>query len=118
MQIEYDLLVTTSSPELSQSRPNLYDRIRRSLTGVEESQAWKEATVELAVQALDARDAEIASHCARVAELAARLAAQLDLGRRNVELIRTAPLVRWDEMMLARAQRKPSAHGETLPKEP
>ena len=35
-----------------------------------------------------------------------------------VELIRTAPLVRWDEMMLARAQRKPSAHGETLPKEP
>src|SRR5438105_4235465 len=81
------------APELSQSRPNLYDRIRRSLTGVEESQAWKEATVELAAQALDARDAEIASHCARVAELAARLAAQLDLGRRNVELIRTAGML-------------------------
>jgi response regulator RpfG family c-di-GMP phosphodiesterase len=55
-----------------------------------EIEALKEVTIELAAQALDARDRAIASHCARVAELAARLTQQFDLGRRYVELIRMA----------------------------
>jgi HD-GYP domain-containing protein (c-di-GMP phosphodiesterase class II) len=84
------------STKLSEPRPNLYDRIRgslrKSLVGsrARELETLKEATIELAAQALDARDLAIASHCARVAELAARLAQQFDLGRRNVELTRMA----------------------------
>ena len=84
------------SPQLSKSRPNLYQRIRGSLgkgkfgSRVEELEAVSEATVELAAQALDARDLAIASHCGRVAELASLLAQQFDLSRRDVELIRMA----------------------------
>ena len=84
------------SPNLSKSRPNLYERFRGSLrkglvgSRIEELKALKEATVELAAQALEVRDLAIARHCARVAELAARLTQQLDLGRRNVELMRMA----------------------------
>jgi len=84
------------APKLSKSRPNLYERFRGSLrkglvgSRIEELKALKEATVELAAQALEVRDLAIARHCARVAELAARLTQQLDLGRRNVELMRMA----------------------------
>jgi HD-GYP domain-containing protein (c-di-GMP phosphodiesterase class II) len=82
------------SPNLPKSRPNLYERIRSSLTLIgsrgEQSEALKEATLDLVAQVLDARDLAIASHSARVAELAARLAQQLDLGHRNVELMRMA----------------------------
>jgi len=84
------------SPKLSKSPPNLYERIRGSLskglvgTRVGKTEAMKEATVELATQALDARDLVIASHCVRVADLAALLTHQLDLGRRNVGLMRMA----------------------------
>ncbi len=53
----------------------------------------KEATLDLVFQALDARDPGIASHCARVAELAARLAQQLNLSRRNVQLTRVAGML-------------------------
>jgi response regulator RpfG family c-di-GMP phosphodiesterase len=83
-------------PKLSKSRLNLYDRFRGSLrkglvgSRIAELKALKEATVELAAQALEVRDLAIARHCARVAELAARLTQQLDLGRRNVELMRMA----------------------------
>jgi len=84
------------APKLSKSRPNLYERFRGSLrkglvgSRIEELKALKEATAELAAQALEVRDLAIARHCARVAELAARLTQQLDLGRRNVELMRMA----------------------------
>jgi putative nucleotidyltransferase with HDIG domain len=44
----------------------------------------------LAAQALDARDRYTESHSIRVAELAGRLGEQLELGDREVELIRTA----------------------------
>jgi HD-GYP domain-containing protein (c-di-GMP phosphodiesterase class II) len=76
--------------------PKLYDRIRGSLSKglvgsrVGELEALKEATIELAAQALDARDLAIASHCARVAELAARLTQQFGLGHRQIELMRMA----------------------------
>jgi response regulator RpfG family c-di-GMP phosphodiesterase len=84
------------APKLSESRPNLYDGFRGSLgkglvgSRITELKALKEATVELAAQALEVRDLAIARHCAHVAELAARLTHQLDLGRRNVELVRMA----------------------------
>jgi putative nucleotidyltransferase with HDIG domain len=87
------------SPKLSKSRPNLYERIRGSVqkgrfgSRFEELEVLKEATIELAAQALDARDQAIASHCARVAELATRLMQQLDLGRRDVELVHKAGLL-------------------------
>lgn len=87
------------SPRLSKSRPTLYDRIRGSLrkglfrSRAEEPQALTEATIQLAVQALDARDLVIARHSARVAELAAHLTRQLGLGGREVELIRMAGML-------------------------
>jgi response regulator RpfG family c-di-GMP phosphodiesterase len=87
------------SHERSKSRPNLYDRIRGSLrkgffrSRVEELEALEEATLDLLAQALDARDLAVARHCARVAELAARLTQQFDLGRRNVELNRMAAML-------------------------
>jgi HD-GYP domain-containing protein (c-di-GMP phosphodiesterase class II) len=87
------------SPKLSGSRPNLYDRIRDSLrkgfggSRAVELEAWKQATIELAAKALDARDVAIASHSARVAQLAARLTEQLAMGQRWVELMRMAGLL-------------------------
>src|SRR5438270_10058934 len=84
------------SPHLPKSGPKLYERIRGSLgkglggSRVREIAALQEATIELAVEALDARDLATARHSARVAELAARLSQHLDLGGRNVELMRVA----------------------------
>jgi HD-GYP domain-containing protein (c-di-GMP phosphodiesterase class II) len=86
-------------PRLSKSPPTLYDRLRGSLrkgwvgSRIEELEASKQATIELAAQALGARDPAIASHCARVAELAALLTQQLDLGDRNIELVRIAGML-------------------------
>jgi HD-GYP domain-containing protein (c-di-GMP phosphodiesterase class II) len=85
--------------EMSPKRPNLYHWLRgslsKSLVGsrVEELEALKEATLDLVAQALVARDLVIASHSARVAELAGLLTQQVDLGHRNVELIRMAGMV-------------------------
>src|SRR6266851_5504257 len=87
------------SPKLSISRPNLYERFRGSLSKglvgsrVTEIKALKEATIELAAQALDARDLVIARHSVRVAELAVRLTQELGLGRREVELMRMAGML-------------------------
>jgi HD-GYP domain-containing protein (c-di-GMP phosphodiesterase class II) len=84
------------SPQRSNSRPNLYERIRSSLrkgsvgSRVEE---LEEASIELVASAIEARDPAIASHCARVAELAARLTQHLALGRQNVELMRKAGML-------------------------
>lgn len=50
----------------------------------------KDQTLELAAQALDARDRYTESHSIRVAELAGKLGEQLELGDRECELIRTA----------------------------
>jgi putative nucleotidyltransferase with HDIG domain len=47
-------------------------------------------TLDLAAQALDARDRYTESHSIRVSELAGRLGEQLELGDRDCELIRTA----------------------------
>jgi len=87
------------SPKLSKSRPNLYDRIRGSLSKglagsrTEEKEALKEATLDLVAQALDARDPAIARHCVRVAAIAANLTQQFDLGQRHIELMRMAGML-------------------------
>ena len=87
------------SRELSKSRPNLYHRLRGSLSKglvgarVGRLEALQEATLDLLAQALEARDQLIASHSARVAELAARLAQQVDPGLRNGELVRMAGML-------------------------
>jgi len=75
--------------KLSKSLPNLYQRLRR----VEEVEALREATRDLVAQALYARDQVIASHSARVADLAARLAQQVDPGPRTFELVRMAGML-------------------------
>jgi HD-GYP domain-containing protein (c-di-GMP phosphodiesterase class II) len=53
----------------------------------------KDATVELAAEALRARDPVVASHSERVGELAVRLTQQVNLGDRHAELIRVAGLL-------------------------
>ena len=50
----------------------------------------KDQTLDLAAQALDARDRYTESHSIRVAELAGKLGEHLELGDRECELIRTA----------------------------
>ena len=50
----------------------------------------KDQTLDLAAQALDARDRYTESHSIRVSELAGRLGDHLDLGNRQCELLRTA----------------------------
>jgi HD-GYP domain-containing protein (c-di-GMP phosphodiesterase class II) len=50
----------------------------------------KERTLDLAIQALDARDRYMASHSIRVSELAGLLGERLELGDRAVKLLRTA----------------------------
>jgi putative nucleotidyltransferase with HDIG domain len=63
-------------------RANVADAQRQTLL--------KDQTLELAAQALDARDRYTESHSIRVADLAGRLGEHLELGDREVELIRTA----------------------------
>jgi len=58
-----------------------------------ELEVLKEASVELAVQALEARDQLIARHSARAADLATRLAQHLDLDAGCVELMRMAAML-------------------------
>ncbi len=87
------------SPKLSKSRPNLYARIRGSVrkglvgSRAKELELLKEASVELAVQALEARDKVIARHSARAADLATRLAQRLELDDGNVALMRMAAML-------------------------
>jgi len=50
----------------------------------------KDQTLDLAAQALDARDRYTESHSIRVSDLAGRLGDHLDLGNRECELLRTA----------------------------
>lgn len=63
-------------------RSNVFDAQRQA--------ELKDQTLDLAAQALDARDRYTESHSIRVSELAGRLGEHLELGDREVELIRTA----------------------------
>lgn len=64
--------------------------VRGNLADAQRQTLLKDQTLELAAQALDARDRYTESHSIRVSELAGHLGERLDLGDRDVELIRTA----------------------------
>jgi putative nucleotidyltransferase with HDIG domain len=64
--------------------------VRGNVADAQRQTLLKDQTLELAAQALDARDRYTESHSIRVADMAGRLGEQLELGDREVELIRTA----------------------------
>ncbi len=64
--------------------------VRSNVRDVQRQTELKDQTLELAAQALDARDRYTESHSIRVADLAGRLGEHLDLGDRECELLRTA----------------------------
>ena len=63
---------------------------RRNVADAQRQGELKDQTLDLAAQALDARDRYTESHSIRVSELSGRLGEQLELGDRECELIRTA----------------------------
>ena len=63
---------------------------RANVADVQRQTELKDQTLELAAQALDARDRYTESHSLRVADLAGHLGEKLDLGDRACELLRTA----------------------------
>ncbi|HCG03313.1 MAG TPA: hypothetical protein DEV93_22590 [Chloroflexi bacterium] len=63
---------------------------RANVADVQRQTQVKDQTLDLAAQALDARDRYTESHSIRVSELAGRLGDHLDLGNRECELLRTA----------------------------
>jgi len=64
--------------------------VRSTIADVQRQTVLKDQTLDLAAQALDARDRYTESHSIRVSELAGRLGEHLELGDRECELIRTA----------------------------
>lgn len=64
--------------------------VRGNVADAQRQTLLKDQTLDLAAQALDARDRYTESHSIRVSELAGRLGEHLELGDREVELIRTA----------------------------
>ena len=64
--------------------------VRGNVADAQRQTELKDQTLELAAQALDARDRYTESHSIRVAELAGRLGERLDMGDRECELLRTA----------------------------
>jgi putative nucleotidyltransferase with HDIG domain len=64
--------------------------IRGNVADAQRQTELKNQTLDLAAQALDARDRYTESHSIRVSELAGRLGEQLELGDIECELIRTA----------------------------
>jgi Response regulator containing a CheY-like receiver domain and an HD-GYP domain len=64
-------------------RSNQHDKVQRARAVVAQ-------TLDIAAQALDARDPDTASHSTRVSELAGRLGEHLELEEREVEHLRTA----------------------------
>src|SRR5207302_8669595 len=64
--------------------------VRRNLADAQRQTLLKDQSLELAAQVLDARDRYPESHSIRVAEMAGNLGERLELGDREVELIRTA----------------------------
>src|ERR1700694_5835259 len=64
--------------------------VRGNVADAQRQTLLKDQTLDLAAQALDARDRYTESHSIRVSEMAAHLGEYLELGDREVELIRTA----------------------------
>jgi putative nucleotidyltransferase with HDIG domain len=64
--------------------------VRGNVADAQRQALLKDQTLDLAAQALDARDRYTESHSIRVSDLAGRLGEQLELGERECDLIRTA----------------------------
>jgi putative nucleotidyltransferase with HDIG domain len=64
--------------------------VRGNVADAQRQTLLKDQTLDLAAQALDARDRYTESHSIRVSELSGRLGEHLELGDRECELIRTA----------------------------
>ena len=64
--------------------------VRSTIADVQRQTLLKDQTLDLAAQALDARDRYTESHSIRVSELAGQLGEHLELGDRECELIKTA----------------------------
>jgi putative nucleotidyltransferase with HDIG domain len=64
--------------------------VRSNVADAQRQTELKDQTLDLAAQALDARDRYTESHSIRVSELSGRLGEHLELGDRECELIRTA----------------------------
>src|SRR5438876_2434431 len=64
--------------------------VRGTISDVQRQTVLKDQNLDLAAQALDARDRYTESHSIRVSDLAGRLGEHLELGDRECELIRTA----------------------------
>jgi putative nucleotidyltransferase with HDIG domain len=64
--------------------------VRGNVADAQRQTLLKDQTLDLAAQALDARDRYTESHSIRVSELAGKLGEHLELGDRECELIRTA----------------------------
>jgi putative nucleotidyltransferase with HDIG domain len=64
--------------------------VRSNVADAQRQGELKDQTLDLAAQALDARDRYTESHSIRVSELAGKLGQHLELGERACELIRTA----------------------------
>jgi putative nucleotidyltransferase with HDIG domain len=64
--------------------------VRGNVADAQRQTVLKDQTLELAAQALDARDRYTESHSIRVADLSGRIGELLELGDREVEAIRTA----------------------------
>ena len=91
--IIYLLLDVAPSPVGYIVAPGLFGfvlAVRSTIADVQRQTALKDQTLDLAAQALDARDRYTESHSIRVSELAGKLGEQLELGDRECELIRTA----------------------------
>jgi putative nucleotidyltransferase with HDIG domain len=91
--ILYLLLQTKPFPVGYIIAPGLFGfvlAVRGNVADAQRQTLLKDQTLDLAAQALDARDRYTESHSIRVSELAGRLGEHLELGDRECELIRTA----------------------------
>ena len=91
--ILYLLLQTQPFPVGYIMAPGLFAfvlAVRGNVADAQRQGELKNQTLDLAAQALDARDRYTESHSIRVSELAGKLGEQLELGDRECELIRTA----------------------------
>ena len=91
--ILYLLLKTPPIPVGYIMAPGLFGfvlAVRGNVADAQRQGELKDQTLDLAAQALDARDRYTESHSIRVSELAGKLGEQLELGDRECELIRTA----------------------------
>jgi putative nucleotidyltransferase with HDIG domain len=86
-------LLLQKQPEGLIMAPGLFGfvlAVRGYLADAQRQALLKNQTLDLAAQALDARDRYTESHSIRVSELSGRLGEHLELGDRECELIRTA----------------------------